>query len=167
MYGLLEVLYDKNKQNKFKELYISSDSETQLLIRSTIAESLKDCPRILKSNGFDWLLCSLSSYHKNVDDTIRVYQSIIRTFYSIDFGLLTEDIKWKNLNSIADESLVGISFFRKYIEEMNKRRASPSVEYYSKAGSLAFHRLGYDNIGKDFLGWTSFIEKEIVITSVN
>lgn len=166
MIGLLKCLYDEEKQKSLKSLYEGEDSKTQLLIRSVVAESLKDCPKILESHGNDYILCVLSSYHKSENDTMRVFQSVIKAFDKIDFGLLTENIEFKDLNRTADESLIGIGFFRRYMEENYRRKASPSVEYYSKAGALAFHRLGYDDIGNDFDGWTSFIENEFGIISI-
>ena len=165
MYGLINCLYKDNekKQKALETLYLDSDSKTQFLIRSTIAEALKDCPRILEDNGTDFVLCTLASYHKSENDTMRIFQSIMRCFDGINFGLLTEEIKWKDLNLIADETLVGISFFRKRMEELNKRRAAPSVNYYEQAGALAFSRLGYETIGNEFNGWTEFINKELVL----
>ena len=166
MYGLISILYDEPKQKAFEELYIDSDSKDQLLLRSTLAEALKDCPRILPSHGSDFLLCTLTSYHKSAYDTFRIYQSIMRCFDKFSFGLLDDDIRWKDLNHIADECLVGIGFFKQYLKEKHKRKATPSVEYYSDVGSSSFSRLGYENIAKDFKGWTSFIESELAIASI-
>lgn len=167
MYGLIETVYDNAKQMAFKKLYLDSDIRDQFLLRSTLSQALQDCPKLIPSHGSDFILCVLASHHKSEDDTIRIYQSIMKIFDGIEFGLLTKDIKWKDLNSIADESLIGISFFRKHIEKMNKRRASPSVEYYSEAGALAFHRLGFEEIAENFNGWTNYIEDQLAITSIN
>lgn len=164
MYGLIKcLLYDEKKQNAFESVYNNSSINTQLLIRSTIAEALKDCPRILESHGSDFILCTLASYHKNEEDTMRIYQSIMHMFSVISFGFLTEDIKFKEMNEVADSCLVGISFFRERMEWLNQRKAAPSVSYYKKMGAVAFHHLGYDAIGDDFNGWISFIEKELVL----
>ena len=163
MYGLLNCLYDENKQKALESLYSDSDSTTQLLIRSTIAEALKDCPRILESHGSDWILCTLASHHSSENDTMRVYQSIMNKFDSFSIGLLTDEIKWREMNDIADECLIGVGFFRKYLEERHKRKASPSVEYYSQAGAVAFDRLGFETIAKGFSNWTSFIENEFLL----
>lgn len=167
MYGLIRCLYNEKEQKALESLYSDSDSATQLLIRSTIAEALKDCPKILESHGSDWILCTLSSFHKSSDDTMRVYQSIMSNLGHFSIGLLDDGIKWKNLDRISNECLIGVGFFRKYLEERCKRKASPSVEYYSQAGAIAFDRLGFDTIANDFLGWTSFIEKELSVTSIN
>ena len=165
MYGLIKCLYSDDKQKALKSLYENSDSQTQLLIRSTIAEALKDCPKILESHGSDWILCTLASYHKSDDDTARVFQGIMRMMDKMEFGLLTEDIKYKEMNAIADSCLVGLAFFRKRFEELHRRRAAPNVSYYMKTGSVAFQRLGFDEIGDNFDGWVNFIEKEFVVTS--
>ena len=161
MYGLIKCLYSEKKQKLLESLYSDSDSSTQLLIRSTIAEALKDCPSIIESHGSDWILCTLSSFHKSEDDTIRVYQAIMNQFDKFSVGLLDENIKWRETNEIADSCLVGLSFFRKCLEEKYKRKASPSPDYYRKAGSVAFHHLGYDDIGTEFNKWVFFIEKEM------
>ena len=166
MYGLISCLYDEKKQKALESLYNNSDINDQFLIRSVISEALKDCPRILESHGTDFILCTLASYHKSDSDTVRVFQSIMKMFDGIDFGLLTEKIKWKSLNVIADECLVGVGFFRKRMDEMYKRHAAPSSEYYSKVGSAAFNRLGYEKISENFSGWTDFIEKELAVTSI-
>ena len=166
MYGLIQILYNEEKQKALESVYSDSDDKTRLLIRSTIAEALKDCPRILESHGNDWILCTLSSYHKSEDDTMRVYQSVMRCFDKMYFGLLTERIRWRSTDDIADGCLIGLSFFKKYMEELHRRRASPSVDYYREAGSLAFNRLGYETISEDFNGWIQFLEKEIVVTSI-
>ena len=167
MYGLIKCLYSEEKQKSLESLYNDSDSKTQMLIRSTIAEALKDCPRILESHGSDWIFCTLASYHKSDDDTARVFQGIMRMFDKMDFGILTEDIKYKEMNAIADSCLVGLSFFRKRFEELHRRHAAPDIFYYRKTGSVAFQRLGFDEIGDNFNGWVNFIEKEMVVTSFN
>ncbi len=161
MYGLIKCLYSDDKQKALESLYSDSDSSTQLLIRSTIAEALKDCPRLLESHGSDWVLCTLCSYHKPQDDTMRIYQSIMSHLDKFSVGLLDDKIQWRELNEIADSCLVGLSFFRKFLEEKHKRKALPSPDYYREAGSAAFRRLGFDEIGAEFNGWVSFIEKEM------
>ena len=164
MYGLISALeYSTSNQIAFEKLYLDSEPQEQMLLRSTIAEALKDCPNIISMNGPDWILCTLASYHKPEDDTMRVYSGIMRHLEDFSIGLLTDDIKWKEMNEIADCCLVGISFFRKYIEIKHQRKALPSPDYYVKAGAMAFLRLGFENIGSDFNGWTSFISKEMTI----
>lgn len=164
MYGLIQALYSSDKQRAFEKLYIDSEPKEQMLLRSTLAEALKDCPKILPANGCDWILCTLSLYHKSPDDTMRVYQSIIKHLDHFSFGILTDEIKWREMNDIADSCLVGLSFFRKYIEEKHKRKALPSPDYYGKAGAVAFSRLGFEDIGDNFSGWTNFLEKEFIIS---
>lgn len=92
---------------------------------------------------------------------MRVYSAIMRHLDSFSFGLLTDEIKWREMNEVADSCLVGLSFFRRYIEIKHQRKASPSPEYYTKAGAVAFNRLGWEDIGDDFNGWIAFIEKEM------
>lgn len=161
MYGIIQELYNDKNQEAFVKLYNDSESNVQLLMRSTIAEAFKDCPRILESHGSDWILCTLSSYHKGDNDTLRIFQALMNKFDSISFGMLTDDIKYRTTTDIADTCLVGLSFFRDKINSLHKRRAAPSADYYIKTGSLAFHRIGFDNIGDDFNGWVSFIQKEM------
>jgi hypothetical protein len=161
MYGLIRCLYNEKEQKALESLYSDSDSATQLLIRSTIAEALKDCPKILESHGSDWILCTLSSFHKSSDDTMRVYQSIMSNLGHFSIGLLDDKIQWREVNEIADSCLVGLSFFREYMEAKHRRRALPSTDYYREAGSAAFHKLGFDEISEEFNGWVSFIEKEM------
>lgn len=144
-------------------LYNASDIEDQLLLRSTLAEALKDCPRILESHGSDWIFCTLSSFRKSPDDTARVFQAIIRNLERFQLGLLDEKIQWREMNEVADSCLVGLSFFREYLERKHQRRACPSPTYYSQAGALVFHRLGYEHIADEFEAWTLFIRKELTV----
>lgn len=161
MYGLIKCLYNQNQQEALENLYADSDSSTQLLIRSTIANALKDYPRLIESHGADWILCTLASYHKPEEDTMRVFQSIMKMLNKISFGILTEDIKLKEMSDVADSCLVGIGFFRPHMERLHNKRGAPSVSYYRNAGSVAFKRLGFEQIGNNFNGWTDFIEKEL------
>src|SRR4051812_41514934 len=115
MYGLISCLYTPSNQHAFEKLYVESETKDQMLLRSTIAEALKDCPKILPSHGSDWILCTLASHKKSEDDTMRIYAAIMRNLEKFHFGLLTDDIKWKEMNDIADSCLVGLSFFRKNI----------------------------------------------------
>jgi len=160
MYGLIKLVYDNAKQNAFENLYEDSDVKTQFLLRSALSQALQDYPNIIPSHGNDWILCTLTLYKQNEEETIRVFQSIMKCLYTFSYGMLTEDIKWQEMNYVADTCMVGISFFKEYMETQHKRKAAPSVDYYSKMGSLAYHRLGYDNIGDHFEGWTNFINKE-------
>jgi hypothetical protein len=161
MYGLIQCLYTENNQKAFKKLYLDSEPQEQMLLRSTIAEALKDCPKLLPSHGSDFILCTLASYHKSEDDTMRVYAGIMRHLENFSIGLLTDDIKYKEINQVADCCLIGLSFFRKYLEIKHQRKAFPSPDYYSRAGATAFSRLGFENISSDFNGWISFITKEM------
>lgn len=166
MYGLIKALYDEKGQKAFEQLYQDSEVKDQLLMRATLAEALKDCPRFLPSHGPDWILCTLASYHKPEEDTARVFQAVMRKMDKMTFGTLDEKIRWREMNEIADTCLVGIGLFRKKLEAMHRRHASPSVGYYMRTGSVAFQRLGYDNIGENFEGWVYFLEKEIGWTCV-
>lgn len=161
MYGIINCLYSPENQHAFEKLYIDSDLKDQMLLRSTIIEAFKDCPKILPSHGSDWILGTLASFKQPEDDTMRVYSGIMKHLESFHFGLLTSDIKYKGMNDVADCCLVGLSFFKKYIETKHQRKALPSPEYYSKAGSVAFQRLGFDDVGKNFDGWINFIQKEM------
>ena len=160
MYGLLETVYDNAKQVAFKELYASSDIKTQFLLRSTLAQALQDCPKLIPSHGTDAILCALAQHERDEEETVRVFQGIMRCMDKFSYGLLTEEIKWREMNEVADTCLVGIGFFKEYMERQYCRRSAPSVEYYSKMGALAYHRLGYDELGNHFNKWTNFIEKE-------
>lgn len=164
MYGLIQCLYTTENQKAFEKLYMDSDSKEQMLLRYTIAEALKDCPKILTSHGSDWILCTLASYKKSEDDTMRIYAGIMRNLEKFHFGVLTEDIKWKEINDIADSCLVGLSFFRKYVELKHKLKALPSPDYYFDVGSAAFSRIGFENIGEDFSGWVNFLEREFTLS---
>lgn len=165
MYGLIRCLYDESNQKALESLYSDSDSTTQLLIRSTIAEALKDCPKILESHGSDWVLCTLASFHKPEEDTMRVFQAIMSQLDKFEIGLLNDKIQLRGMNEVANSCLVGLSFFRKYLETKHKFKALPSPDYYKKAGSTAFHRLGYENIGDEFDDWVVFIQNEMVYTT--
>jgi len=162
MYGLIKCLYDEKKQQSLEELYSDSDSSTQLLIRSTVAESLKDCPKLIESHGSDWVLCTLASFHKSEEDTMRVYQAVMNNFDSFSIGLLDDNIQLRSMDVVADSCLIGLSFFKKYIERKCKYNGLPSPEYWSKVGSVAFCRVGYENIGEEFDSWVGFINKEMV-----
>jgi len=161
MYGLIQCLYDEQKQQSLETLYSESDSHTQLLIRSTIAEALKDCPRLIASHGSDWVLCTLASFNKSEDDTMRVYQAIMNNFDNFSIGLLDERIRYRSTEQIADSCLVGLAFFRKYLELKYQRKALPAPSYWSQVGSVAFSRLGYNRIGEEFDSWVVFINKEM------
>ena len=163
MYGLLEIAYNEKKQRRFEDLYVSGSSSDQMLLRRCLAHTLKDRANIIPSHGTDWFLCTLSQYGHTSDDTLRVLQSIIRFLGSFHFGIINEKIQYKSVPEIADTCLVGIGFFRDKMERMHKTKAAPSVDYYAEAGALAFVRSGYENIGNDFKGWTTFIEEELTL----
>ncbi len=164
MYGLIKALYNEKKQREFVSLYTEAEIRDQMLMRATLAEALKDCPRILESHGSDWIFCTLSAFNKSPDDTARIFQGIMRHLDTFTVGILNDRIQYKETNEIADSCLVGLSFFRKYLEAKHKRKAFPSPDYYRKVGSLAFQRLGYETIGEEFNSWIVFIEKEMTDT---
>jgi len=165
MYGLLEVLYDDvKKREAFKGLYLDSDSLDQINLRSHIAEQLKDCPRFIPDNGTDWILCTLCQYKKDEETTVRVFQSLIKYINRpIDFGLLDDKIQRRKMVDVADSCIVGLSLFKDRFVYQHQYHASPSPEYYKQLGALAFDRIGYSSIAKDFDGWVSFLEKELTV----
>ena len=160
MYGLIQTVYNDSKQSAFEKLYSDSDVKDQFLLRSSLAQALKDCPKLIPSHGTDWILCSLAQHKRDEEETVRVFQGIMKCMNHFSYGMLTEEIKWREMNSVADTCLVGIGFFREHMEHRHKRKAAPSVDYYSKMGALAYHRLGFDDLGDHFNDWTEFIEKE-------
>jgi hypothetical protein len=165
MYGLLETIYDKKQINQIESLYENSNLGDQFLIRASIAQALKDKgSAVFRDNGSDWILCTLATHNKSPEDTLRVFQSIIRSMDKFSFGILTEDIQYKYPYQIADTCLIGLGFFRNQMERLHQRRAAPSPNYYSEAGRLAFLRTGYESIGDDFSAWTAFIENEFAWT---
>jgi len=164
MYGLIKILYDYEKRLTFENLYVNSDLADQFLLRATLAASLKDCPKLLPSNGTDWILCTLCQFNKTEEDTARVFQSLMTMLFEVrDIGVLNSKIEIRPASEIADSCLVNIGLFKSKVEMMCKRRGAPSVEYYSHLGSLAFHQIGYDGIADDFNGWTDFLEKEFTL----
>jgi hypothetical protein len=167
MYGLISTAYSLSQRDKFEQLYLDSDSETQFLMRSSLAQALKDCPSIIPSHGTDWVLCTLTQYHKSEEDTIRVFQSVMRYLDKpISVGMLEikqKEIKMKAASEMADSCMVGLGLFREYFEVLHRRRAAPSVDYYIKLGSVSFHKLGFDEIADDFIGWVDFLEREFTI----
>lgn len=161
MYGLLKALYCERQQRAFESLYTASEARDQMLLRATLAEALKDCPRILESHGSDWMLCTLASFNRSPDDTLRVFQAIMRHLDHFSVGLLDDKIQWREMNEVADSCLVGLSFFYEHLHRNYKRRAAPSPDYYKQVGVIAFQRIGYDTISDEFDGWISFIKKEM------
>lgn len=169
MYGLLDVLYTKQKQSAFESVYSDASSTEQMLMRSVVGEALKDTPGIIASHGSDWILCTLSINHKSPEDTLRVFQSIMRKFDAISTGVTVvnkEKLEWRTICDMADTCLVGLGFFKKHLEQQHKRRGAPSTDYYSHVGALAFRRLGFDSIGEEFQDWVDFIENELALISM-
>jgi len=163
MYGLIQTVYDESKQTAFKNLYMDADSKDQFLLRATLAQALKDSPKVIPSHGTDWILCTLAQHERQEEETVRVFQGIVKCLRSFSVGMLTDDIKWREMNDVADYCLVGIGFFREYMENLHRRRGAPSVTYYSKMGALAYQRVGFDELGEHFDEWTQFIEKEFIL----
>lgn len=161
MYGLLKALYCEKQQRAFESLYGDSEARDQLLLRATLAEALKDCPRILESHGSDWIFCTLAAFKRSPDDTARVFQAIMRHLDHFSIGLLTDKIQWREMNEVADSCLIGLSFFYDYLHRNYRRKAAPSPDYYKQVGVIAFQRIGYDTISEEFDGWVSFIKKEM------
>lgn len=163
MYGLIQTVFDKRKQKSFVDLYSVSTCKEQMLLRQSLAQALKDCPSIIPSHGTDWILCTLAQFDKSPDDTFRVLNAMVRCMDGWTHGMITDKIQMKPIVEIADTCIVGVGIFREYFEFMHKRRAAPSVDYYTKLGALAFHRTGFDDIADDFLGWTEFLEREFTL----
>jgi hypothetical protein len=158
MKALLEILYNSGKAEATQRLYKSSDDSERLLIRSVVAQALKDRADIISGNGADWILCTLCQFERDGENTIRVLRALMRYIGNdIDVGLLNKQIEYKGMDEVADSCLVGVSIFREYI----KRRSL--IEYYSRVGMLAFDRLGYSNIANEFDGWVEFLRKELTI----
>jgi len=92
---------------------------------------------------------------------MRVYQAIMTNLDKFSIGMLDENIKLRSMDEVADSCLVGLSFFRKYLEQKHQYKALPSPNYWSKVGAVAFDRLGYERIGEEFDSWVVFINKEM------
>jgi hypothetical protein len=108
----------------------------------------------------------LTQHEREEEETVRVFQGIMKCLNHFSYGMLTEDkmmgrgIEFREMSDVADTCLVGIGFFRDYMERRHRLKAAPSVDYYSKMGALAYHRLGFEDLGDHFNKWTDFIEKE-------
>ena len=166
MYGLIQAVYDDAKQKAFEDLYATADVREQFLLRSTLAQALQDCPKLIGSHGTDWILCTLTQHEREAEETIRVFRAIMNCLHKFSYGMLTEDIKFREINEVADTCLVGVGFFRPHMEIRHKLKAAPSVDYYTKMGSLAYRRLGYDELGEHFEEWTEFIEREFRLAEI-
>lgn len=173
MFGLLQAsLYSEEKKNAFISVYSDASGREQLLMRGVLANALKDSPKIVSSHGYDWILCTLASHQKAAEETTRVFQAIVNKINRISYGMLTEHPKiknqldWREMNDVADTCLVNLGFFKQKIDAMHKRKGAPSVSYYMKVGSIAFQRIGFENIGLEFEEWADFIENELAVTSM-
>lgn len=172
MFGLLEAsLYNEDKQKAFISVYSDASEKEQLLLRGVLANALKDSPKIIPSHGYDWILCTLANHQKSADETTRVFQAIVNKLNYISYGFLTQHpqikdrLDWREMNDVADTCLVNLSFFKPKIEKMHKYKGSPSVNYYTKVGSVAFQRIGFENF--EFEAWTDYIENELALISMN
>ena len=164
MYGLIQTVYNQRKQQLFEDLYSDADVPDQFLLRRTLAQALKDCPAVIPSHGTDWVLCMLTQYEKSEEDTVRVFQAVMKYVGKpLAVGMVNEKIKMRSASDIADSCMVGIGLFREYLERMHQHRAAPSVDYYTQLGSVTFHKLGFDDIADNFCGWTEFLEKELTL----
>lgn len=163
MYGLIQTVYSPEQQTVFERLYSDSDSKDQFLLRARLAKTLQDSPKMIPSHGIDWILCTLTQHERDEEETVRVFQGIVKCLRHFSYGMLTEEIKWREMNEVADTCLVGIGFFRDHMERRHRMKAAPSVDYYSKMGALAYKRIGFEDLGDHFNEWTEFIEKEFTL----
>lgn len=167
MQGLIKILFSAQKCEALKRLYDSCDAEDQTLIRSTIAEQLKDTPYLIPDNGTDWLLCSLMSMKQSPSETVRVFQALAKFLYSNEnqeftFLKRTENgLAYRRPTDIADSCLFLVGVFPEYLEQKTNRSGAPSIGWYSKLGALNFSIIGYENISKHFKQWTQFIHEEL------
>jgi len=162
MLGLMAALkYPAEKQEQAKSLYHESSYSDQILIRSSIAHALEDCPSMLESHGPDWMLCTLCKRERPSDETMRVFQSLLRFVYEpIDLYLIEvgNTPRFKPMEDVADTCLIGVGLFKDYIANRSSRHGSPSPKWYADAGRLAFARSGHDDVAAEFDQWTGFIE---------
>ena len=165
MYGLIKTVYNAPQQEAFEKLYIDGDVKDQFLLRSTLAQALQDCPNLSPSHGTDWILCALSQHNREENETVRVFHGIMKHLHNFSYGMITDDIQWKNMCDVADSCLIGIGFFREHMEKRHRLKAAPSVNYYSQMGSLAYQRSGYEELGEHFNEWTEFIEEQFCFQS--
>lgn len=163
MYGLIQTVYDESKQTAFKNLYMDADSQDQFLLRAQLAQALKDSPKLIPSHGIDWILCTLTQHARNEEETVRVFQGIVKCLRHFSYGMLTDVMTWREMNDVADTCLVGVGFFRDHMERRHKLKAAPSVDYYSKMGALAYRRIGFEELGDHFNEWAEFIETELTL----
>lgn len=163
MKELINLAFKSSKRDLVKDLFFNNSSgEDRLLIRCQVARILEDNPTIIQSSGKEWILCVLSKFEKNENDTLRVFSSLCNCLRGeFNHHVLDENIKFKEVSTIADNCLVGLSFFKKRIISKHQTKSSPSVSYYRNLGIQSFCACGFERISQDFDDWVEFIETEL------
>ena len=80
-------------------------------------------------------------------------------FYSIDIS--EKNIKYKDLDDLADDCLMTVSIFKKHIQKLWKRHAAPPLSWYVYIGTDSFKKLGYYDIANNYDFWRMFICEHI------
>jgi len=116
----------------------------------------------------DFFLAQLYMANRPENETLRILKTLTRyakccdrdIFYSIEI-INKKTIRLKPLNDLADDCLLTVSLFKKHINKLHNRKASPPFSWYIQIGTGSFERLGYYDIARNYEFWVMFIREHI------
>jgi len=155
---LIEELYDPKSVELIKSLYKDDESSRETLFKAFADKILENSELILISKPLDILtiLCMTANFAENKEECQRVAIIVFN-------GLKAENplpyIMDDQGFSLAEKTLVALSFFEPAMCRRTKYHGAPSPTFYRKASKILFEKNGYPEIAEHHEQWEKFLNE--------
>jgi hypothetical protein len=143
------------------------DPGSRNLIRQQLSELAEDHAGLLPQPSFSWILCKLSTFGAEEEDTFRIYRAFLSQLHQ--WGHLCRMLSGEGMNcqadppaAVADRLTIGLGLFYEHAARRHQRRAAPSPAFYQQVAVSCFEVTGYRTIASQLPEWLEFLRDNFV-----
>jgi hypothetical protein len=138
------------------------DPGSRHLIRQQLSQLAEDNAGVLPQKSMDWVLCKLSTFGADEEDTFRMYRAFLSQVSQLGqmCRVLSTEINRCRQDppaTVADRITIGLGLFYEEAERRHRYHAAPSPKFYQQTASTCFAVTGYQTIATQLPAWLEFL----------
>lgn len=144
------------------------DPGSRHLIRQQLSQLAEDNGGVLPQKSFNWILCKLSTFGAEEEDTFRIYQAFLSQLSQLGqmCRILSGDGERCNYDSpavVANRITIGLGLFYEEAARRHRHHAAPSPQFYQQTASSCFAATGYKTIATELPEWLEFLRSNFML----
>jgi hypothetical protein len=143
------------------------DPGSRHLIRQQLSQLAEDNGGVLPQKSMNWILCKLSTFGADEEDTFRMYQAFLSQLSQL--GQMCRVLSSEGNRciqdppaTVANRITIGLGLFYEEAARRHRYHAAPSPQFYQQTASSCFAVTGYKTIAQELPEWLEFLRGNFV-----